>query len=325
VPKGHGLLVNVKGGAGVIRIAAIDIGTNSVRLLVADLCDSSLQPIYKDLQTTRLGKGVDSEGILSEKAMDNTLEAVKGFKDISLSMGAEDILVMATSAVRDAKNGTKFVSKIQELGLIVRILSGEDEAELGFLGASAGIKNIEGKILTVDIGGGSTELVLGTKGHIDCLTSINIGAVRLTERYAKSDPIKPVELERAAKHVKDALDEIKFGKIINNATMVGIGGTVTSLASIDQAMIVYNRELIHGYHLSKSRVVGILNRLAGLSLEERQKVPGLQPKRADIIVMGIVILKCIMEFNKLDSIFVSEWDNLEGLVYKRYIPHHKLP
>lgn len=306
------------------KIAAIDIGTNSVRLLIVEFVGALFNPILKCLETTRLGAGVDSRGFLSAASMDKTFRVVETFKEKAISMGAEDMFALATSAVRDALNGRDFIRRVENLGLKIEILSGEDEAKLGFSGASL-VPGLTGKkIIAVDIGGGSTELILGKNHQIDFLTSIDIGAVRLTEKFIKNDPPTKEEIHAVKKYVNNKLKEIEHQISDKNIFMVGIGGTITSLAAITQQLTEYKRELIHKSILSKSMVERTMRRLVGIKLKEREKIPGLQPKRADIIIAGIVILDEIMDFLNQKSLMVSEWDNLEGAIYHKFIICEKI-
>ncbi|MDI6705086.1 MAG: Ppx/GppA phosphatase family protein [Bacillota bacterium] len=298
------------------RAAVIDVGTNSVRLLIADFGEIGLKIQLKEILTTRLGKGVDRDRRLSSQAINNTLDAIRKFRDRAISLGAGNVLVIATSAVRDAVNGETFMQEVKKLAVRTKILTGNEEAELGFLGACLGIGNIEGKVLLIDIGGGSTELVLGSGNAIHYMTSLDIGAVRLTEKFGNSNTASRCQLDSISDFVKKQLSGMEFPNNQEIARMVGIGGTITSLAAIDQKLEIYDRNAVHGYVLQKEQIDRILELMLCLTLEERQKIPGLQRERADIIVAGIIILKCVMEYFAQHEIHVSEWDNLEGAVYK---------
>lgn len=309
----------------MVKRAAIDIGTNSVRLLIAEISDGRIEKTYKQVLTTRLGQGLNNTGMLSETAVNKTIDAIDVLAKKAISMGAQSILAIATSAVRDAINGQQFIRQVQNTGVSVRVLSGKQEAELGFLGATAQMSYAATEIVVVDIGGGSTELVRGDyKGIIDGV-SLNLGAVRLTERLSVTGPIGPLGLERISQHVTSVLEDTNFFiETAQGVRLVGIGGTITSLAAIILGMEVYNRDLIHGHVITLGDIDKTLKKIAPMGLDDRKKLPGLQPERADIIVAGTVILICLMKRMGIESIEVSEWDNLEGLIYSHYIYNHKL-
>lgn len=306
------------------RVAVIDVGTNSVRLLIADFGKIGLEVKLKDILTTRLGKGVDRDRKLSGQAINNTLAAIRKFRDRAIFLGATDILVIATSAVRDAVNGEAFMQEVKDLAVRTKILTGNDEAELGFLGACLGMENIEGKVLLIDIGGGSTEIVMGSGNTIDYMTSLNIGAVRLTEKFSYSNIKGQCQSYSIFDFVHKQLSGIGFPNNQEVARMIGIGGTITSLAAIDQKLEKYDRNAVHGYVLKKEQIDSMLKSMLCLTLEERQKIPGLQTERADIIVAGTIILKCVMEYFDQNKIHVSEWDNLEGAVYKWWLENQTI-
>jgi exopolyphosphatase/guanosine-5'-triphosphate,3'-diphosphate pyrophosphatase len=307
----------------MVKMAAIDLGSNSIRLLVTETDNLRLKPLLKDLRTTRLGTGVSKNGVLSRKAMEKTLEAVRDFKEKAISMGAGDIIVIATSAVRDAANREGFIGRIRELGLEVKTLGGEEEAELGFLGAVSGLKDINSGIFLVDIGGRSTELVLGKKAGVERSKSLELGAVRLTESFAEDDPVNMAELERIEHSVMHKIIQDTKDIAIGDAEMIGIGGTITTLAAIAQGMEEYDPPRIHNYILNRTVIEDIFKELLRLNIEQRQKIPGLQPERADIIVAGTIILKSLMEHWGFERLTVSEWDNLEGAIYQNLISVHE--
>ncbi len=305
--------------------AAIDIGTNSVRLLVVNVKDDGLPyPLLKCLETTRLGAGVDAEGILSDSAMDRTLKAVNALKGKARSMGAEDIAVIATSAVRDAGNGPDFVNKIKSQGLNIDVLDGREEAKLGFYGAVLGCGKPGKEIVVIDIGGGSTELSFGENSHIRLATSMDIGAVRMTERFLQNDIIIEKEVAAVRIYVRNELAHLRYNPADSSLYMIGIGGTITSLAAIDQKLAEYRSHLVHRYIIDKHSIEKMIKELSRMPLEERKKVPGLHPGRADIIVAGAIILDEIMDFLQAKSIMTSEWDNLEGVIFHKFIQNDEI-
>ncbi|KPU42773.1 guanosine-5'-triphosphate,3'-diphosphate pyrophosphatase [Oxobacter pfennigii] len=298
-------------------LGAMDIGTNSTRLLIADV-DGEVKRIEKHTIITRLGKMVDQSKRLGQEGIDKNINALLRFKELCLSYGIRDVYAIATSAVRDASNRYEFISAVKrETGIDIEVISGEKEAQLGFLGASSVVK--EGYCLICDIGGGSTELILGLDGKVIKGQSIDIGSVRITERFSglntSEDNIKNA-YEYIKAIVNSAVDDIKT---IKNISLVGIGGTVTTLAAIDMGLTTYDIDRVHEYKLNKNRVDAIFSRFISLSLEERYNIPGLQRERADVIPMGTLILKTVMEVTNLYSITVSEKDNLDGLLIDRCI------
>src|SRR5581483_7474237 len=222
-------------------------------------------------------------------------------------LGAERVLAVATSAVRDADNGEAFLGEIEwSYGFATRLLAGDEEALLTFRGVSAG-RTLEPHTLVVDIGGGSTELVLGGPNGVDWHVSLDLGCVRLTERFLRSDPPAAAELEACAKAVRAQL------RPLDVRAAVGVAGTVTSLTALDLGLVEYDPERVHGHLLSAEAVAGELARLASLPLAERRDVPGLEPERAPVIVAGAIILHEILQHARLPGIEASERDLLDGV------------
>lgn len=284
------------------RVASIDIGTNSTRLLVAEYTGEHLNRIETGLITTRLGKGMAGGKLLLE-TMQSTADAVGLFYQKALDLGAGAVTAAATSAVRDASNKADFLELVKKrTGLTVRVLSGEEEAALSWRGVLSGLPVEPAATLVIDIGGGSTEFIWMRGARLN-LVSVNAGAVRLTA--AGADEAVTYNI------LRPALEEV--GRCAP-ACLVGVGGTVTTLAAIDQQLALYDPDRVHGYNLSLMSVQRILKMLKGMEVAERRKVPGLQPARADIIVAGVHIAVMIMEKLGLASMLVSECDILYGLV-----------
>lgn len=299
------------------KVAIIDIGTNSMRLMIATINNGQIVDREKTLETTRMGQGIDKNGYLSGETIERNFAALKKFVGIAHKQKVEKIVAFATSALRDASNREEFIHKVEkELSLEIQLLSGEREAEIGFKGVMGEIDTE--RLLVIDIGGGSTEFILGSKKEgIESLTSINIGALRMTEKFIAHDPISAVELKDLEKNIKEQLLPLKEKlSLMEDAKIVGIAGTITTLSAMKQQMEYYDWRKIHQSTLSFKEIAGILQQLIPLNIEERKKIKGLQPKRADIIIAGIVILKCIMEVFAIESIMISESDNLEGMVYE---------
>lgn len=298
-----------------MKRAAVDLGTNSARLLVAEVEDK-IERIEKITTITRLGQGVDKSRRLSNEAIDRNIDLLLKYKKIAEGYGVYDIKAIATSAVRDAANKDEFVKRVKDAaGIDLDVISGDLEAELGFLGASS---IMGGEMCTViDIGGGSTEFIAGKDGVISKAKSIDIGAVRLTEKFFGPDMPVNVSVSAAHDYIVNMIQEIaKEIKGLRSFMLLGIGGTVTTLAAIDMELSPYDCDRVHRFKLQKSSVDDIFKRLISMSLDERKKLKGLQPERVDIIPAGTLILKTIMEELNIDYITVSEYDNLEGLLLK---------
>ncbi|SFH00030.1 exopolyphosphatase / guanosine-5'-triphosphate,3'-diphosphate pyrophosphatase [Desulfotomaculum arcticum] len=281
--------------------AAIDVGSNSTRLLVADVQEGQVVPIVTDMRTTRLGQGF-MEGRLLEEAMSRTIAAIEDFVRCSYEHGVNKIYIAATSAVRDAQNSREFADAVySSTGIELRVLSGTEEARLSYEGAIAGTDSGEG-ITVVDIGGGSTEFTWVSSGRPRSV-SVNAGAVRMTEWGCGQEQVEAV--------LKEAIEAVKPDC---HGDVVGVGGTVTTLAAMAQVLRVYDREKVHGYKLTLNMVKQIYHHLIGLPVEARKRLPGLQPERADIIPAGTLILSKILRGLEKEYVVVSEADILYGLV-----------
>lgn len=264
-----------------------------------------------------MGHGVDSHGFINEETMERNLEALHQFIDLARREKVDDIYVMGTSALRDSKNRNEFVKKAKELtGVQVEVIGGKQEALLGFCGAIAGLKT-SGYVLIIDIGGGSTEFMLGSREEgILFSESLNIGALRMTEKFVKNDKVSMEERNQIAEFVNRDMDSIiEFLEAYPITQLIGIGGTITTYSAIVQNMKTYDMNKIHNSTIKREQVSHLVDFMAEQTLEERKTVSGLQPKRADIIVAGGVILETILKKLHRDSITVSEYDNLEGLIY----------
>lgn len=297
------------------KVAVIDMGSNSIRLLLAELKSGKLLQAEKQLRMTRLGSGVAQTGRLQADNMNATLEAIREFKAVSDGYGAKTLGAFATSAVREAENGVEFAARVQrETGVTVEIISGEEEAELGFKGVLAGLKR-PARVLVIDIGGGSVELILGDSNGIDQKISLPLGAVRMTEGWLPQDPPELLEMDLMRVEIRSQLAGFRGAvKDFGPDIAVGIGGTATALGAIALEMDRYDRGRIQGYRMDLAALGSILNRLCGMSLDARRQVPGLQPKRADIIIAGALVLETILDTFNLGAYEVSDFDNLEGLL-----------
>lgn len=294
-----------------MKLGAIDVGTNSCRMLIVDYYQGRYQVLKQGLITTRLGEGVARTGLLKEKAIERALKAIKNFLWEMRKAGVEKVTLVGTSALRDVKNAGELTARLeQETGNKLKIISGREEARLIYTGVSIDLTGDD--FLIIDIGGGSTEFIWQEAKQV-VFKSLNIGAVRMTEGYI-SDPVKPVD-NAELKVLKEAVND-KLTQLKNNHSFraIGLGGTITTLAAIDLEMQEYESVKIHRYKLTRDKVKEILARLSKLYLDERKEIPGLQPERADIIIAGTMILQTIMEKFQLAEITISEHGILYGII-----------
>jgi exopolyphosphatase/guanosine-5'-triphosphate,3'-diphosphate pyrophosphatase len=298
------------------RIAVVDLGTNSTRLLVAAVSDGRVESLERRTEITRLGEGVDSAGRLSPVAIKRVFDTVASFRQAIDAHGAERAIAVATSAVRDAANGEDFRRALSErFDIDARIISGDEEARLSFLGATAGRPPGGDPLLMLDIGGGSTEFVVGVAGSDPTFhVSTRVGSVRQTERHVPDDPPTEDQLAAVAGEVAAVIEAEVPTSVRREAAMgVAVAGTATSIASIDQELDPYDPDRVHGYRLDRYAVEEILDHLAKLPLEERREVVGLRPARAPTIVAGAIILREAMRAFDLDWMEMSETDILDGV------------
>jgi exopolyphosphatase/guanosine-5'-triphosphate,3'-diphosphate pyrophosphatase len=297
-------------------VAAIDCGTNSTRLLVAD---ASGQPLERLMRITRLGEGVDATGRLSPEAIDRCIDVVRQYRGIIDRLEAVSTRLVATSAVRDAANGEVFLDAAAEAsGVQPELLTGIEEGRLSLAGAVAELDEGDGPFLIVDIGGGSTELVVGSGPDdpaIDAV-SLQLGCVRILERYFHHDPPTADELATAQSGVMDALDGAAAAhpRFAEANRLVGLAGTVSTISALQQRLADYDRSRIHHSVLTAAQAKEWFHRLAGENTEARLARPGLVPGRADVIVGGALVLDAVMARFGFDQCLVSESDILDGLV-----------
>lgn len=292
-------------------VASIDCGTNSVRLLITD----GQNQIERLMRITRLGQGVDATGMLDPEAIERTLSVLREYKEVIDQNNVQKIRMAATSASRDAKNRDDFFNAAERiLGVRPELLSGEEEGRLSFLGATADLDLSLGPFLVCDIGGGSTEFVYGTE-NAEQTISVDMGCVRMTEAWLLSDPPLPEELSQALSvieiHLDDVLREVPDAP--QAKTFVGLAGTVSNTAMVEQGLPEYDRDKVHHFVLTKAAVEDVFRTLATESVEERKFNPGLEPQRADVIVGGLCVLVMIMRRFGFSECVVSEADILDGL------------
>ena len=301
-----------------LRLASIDIGTNTVLMLIADVQrDGSLTVVRDEHCIGRLGKGVDEYGIILKETFDRIHDILFQFQKIADSHGIQHISVCGTSALRDAKNRQEFVDFMKEkLALEIRILSGMEEAELTYLGVVSEYRTkIGSKSYTVlDIGGGSTEIVTGSETHVTSSISIDIGSVRLTERILKKNPPDTGQLEHAFQFVRDQLKDIFPLSPAN--IVIGVAGTLTTLAALDLRMESFDKNLIRRHILKVETIDRIFQELRPLTLDQLQKYPQIHPSRADILLAGIIILRETLRKLNVSIITVSERGLRYGIIIK---------
>jgi exopolyphosphatase / guanosine-5'-triphosphate,3'-diphosphate pyrophosphatase len=300
--------------------AAVDCGTNSTRLLVVDAAGRTLERITT---ITRLGAGVDARGHLDDGALTRTLEVIAGYRDTWTAHGVapENVRVAATSAVRDATDRERFFTAVHDLtGVAAEVLSGDDEARMAFLGA-VGAVDVARPVAVVDIGGGSTELILGDGAdRLVAATSLQLGTVRVTERHLAGDPPGAEELAAADRMIAAVLDDAagwfagRGHDLASAATLVGVAGTVTTLAATHLALDPYRDAAVHGQRLAVADVAGWADRLAAMTVAARRVLPGIPAGREDVIAAGARILLGVMHRWGFDEVVVSAADNLDGLI-----------
>ena len=294
-------------------VAVVDCGTNTTRLLISD---GRSPAVERRSKITRLGRGVDAAGRLDPEAVERTLDCLRDYRDAIDRHRPTALRVVATSAVRDAANRSEFLGPAESiLGAAPEVLPGHEEASLGFRGAVRDLDPAEGPFLVVDIGGGSTELSFGAERCTDAL-SMDIGSVRLTEKYVHHDPPLPEELSACLSvtelHLDDAVRAI--GALAEPCRLVGVAGTITTVAAVELGLAAYDRDAIHHFRMSKEAVEDVFRTLATEALADRVHNPGLHPGRADVIVAGVCILVRIMRYFDFDECLVSESDLLDGMV-----------
>ena len=294
------------------RFAAIDCGTNSTRLLIGDGTTTH----ERLMRITRLGAGVGASGRLAADAIERVIDCLRDYREVMDRHELAGIRMVATSAARDAANRDEFLDAAQRVvGVRPELLSGREEGELSFLGATSDLEPGDGPFVVIDIGGGSTEFSVGTTSCEGAL-SIQVGCVRMTEHYLAHDPPLPEELSNCLADLAVDLDDVRrqLPGVATAATFVGLAGTVSTVAAVEQGLAAYDRDAIHHSRLSKVAVEDVFRTLATESLADRVHNPGLERQRADVIVGGCCVLVSIMRAFGYDSCLVSECDILDGLV-----------
>jgi exopolyphosphatase/guanosine-5'-triphosphate,3'-diphosphate pyrophosphatase len=299
-----------------VRVAVVDIGTNSTRLLVADVhSDRSVDELVRHSEVTRLGQGVDATGALAPDAMARVFAVLAAYRAEIDEHRVERNLAVLTSAVRDAANGAEFTARVRgDYGLDARTLSGDEEAGLTFLGATSGRADDDDHTLVViDIGGGSTEFIIGAGGHASFHVSTQAGVVRMTERHIDTDPPRPQQLQALEADTHEVFDAALPREQRDRVTAgIAVAGTATSAAAIELELVPYDPDRVHGHRLLLATVELLLARLADMDNDQRRRVAGLHPDRAPTIVAGMILLAEAMRAFGLDAVEVSEHDILRG-------------
>jgi exopolyphosphatase/guanosine-5'-triphosphate,3'-diphosphate pyrophosphatase len=301
----------------VTRVAAIDCGTNSIRLLVADLAGDRLTDVVRRMEIVRLGEGVDRTGRLAPAAIERTRVALAGYADEIKTLEAQRVRMVATSASRDAANAADFAAMVVDtLGVAPEVVSGDEEARLSFTGAVRGLPaDLPAPYLVVDIGGGSTEFVRG-RADVNAAISIDIGCVRITERHLRADPPTPDQVAAAEADIRAEVDRALAAVGGRSArTLVGLAGSVTTVAGIALGLAVYDPERIHHARVGYADVAKVTADLLAATHEQRLAIPVMHPGRADVIGAGALILRVIMQQARADAVVASEHDILDGIAW----------
>jgi exopolyphosphatase / guanosine-5'-triphosphate,3'-diphosphate pyrophosphatase len=304
----------------VTRVAAIDCGTNSIRLLIADLPtdpDAPLVDIVRSMEIVRLGAGVDQTGRLAPAAIERTRAALAGYADQIKDLGAQRVRMVATSASRDAANADEFEGMVlATLGSAPEVVTGDEEARLSFTGAVKGLPaTFPPPYLVVDIGGGSTEFVVGN-GSVEHAISVDIGCVRMTERHLHDDPPTAEQVAAAVADIAAAVDRALLAVPVKDAaTLVGLAGSVTTVTAIALGLDSYRPERIHHASVSYAQVAAVTSELLRQSAAQRAEHPVMHPGRADVIGAGALVLRTIMERTGIDTVVASEHDILDGIAW----------
>ncbi len=299
-----------------MKFASIDIGTNTILLLIAKVEAGKLHPLYEKETVVRLGEGLQRNGVLLQDAMNRGIQTLAQYIEQSREMGVQKLFAAGTSALREAKNAQDFLKLAEEkLGLSIEVISGEEEAQLSFLAVAKDTQERQKPTLVVDIGGGSSEFILGKGNQIDQWVSLPMGSVRFAEEFLRSNPVQEEEWGRMEKKIREFLHGIPRSR--EKVSMVAVGGTATTLASVEQALQDFIPEQIHHFVLKREALKNQLFLYRSKTIEERRKIPGLPPSRADVIPAGGAILYLAMEALECPAALISCHGVRYGLLYKK--------
>jgi exopolyphosphatase/guanosine-5'-triphosphate,3'-diphosphate pyrophosphatase len=304
----------------VRRFAFIDIGTNTILCLIAELKNDGSFDVLDDLaEITRLGQGVHQTGRISPEGEERSLKVLQRYLERCKRLNVEEIIAVGTSALRDARNSAEVRARFKEqLGLDVRVISGDEEAVYSFLAVQKGLPLNRRELLVVDVGGGSTEFIRGNAAGVVEAISINVGSVRLTEQFLHSDPVQTEECEKMVVAIEKELARLpdqwlKDGSIL---TLVGIAGTFTTLSAVEKKLVCYTHGEVHGSRLTLSEVRRKVALFQGKTITERKAIPGLEPKRADVILAGACLIERIMTLFHSERVIVSDQGVRYGLLHE---------
>ncbi|MDR1712798.1 MAG: hypothetical protein LBR39_01390 [Coriobacteriales bacterium] len=306
-----------------MRVAAIDLGTATTRLLIADVCAGVVEELERDCIITHLGEGLAATGLIHQEAVERELAVCAGYLEriaayeCAGTQPVESIWAVATSAMRDAANSQSVLAALRQIGLEVEIISGKLEAELGFSGTLSGFADtpeIDNQaVLVIDVGGGSTELALGLHHHIMLSRSFDAGSRRITDRFLSSDPPTAGELKTARDWLMTLMWDFFAEMPIQPQLAIGVAGAATSAIAVRESLEPYDREQVHRARISAGELRNVLKDLANMNLEQRRQRVGLDPARAPIIVGGLIVLDVVLELADLDELTISETDTLHGM------------
>jgi exopolyphosphatase / guanosine-5'-triphosphate,3'-diphosphate pyrophosphatase len=303
------------------RCAFIDIGTNTILCLIAELRDGGRFRVLDDLaEITRLGQGVDRTGLISQEGEQRSSAVLRGYLAACKTLGVGEVIAVGTSALRDARNSLEVRQRWHlELGLEVRVIGGDDEARYSFLAAQRGLPLTADELLVIDIGGGSTEFIRGNDSGVTHALSLNLGSVRLTERFIRSDPVRAEEVADLTSAIDNELVALgqHWRHLVVASTWVGTAGTFTTMAAVEKKLIRYSHSVVHGSHLAHVEVQRQVQLYRSKTLAERKAIPGLEPKRADVILAGAVLIDRMMTLFGARQLIVSDQGVRYGLLYER--------
>jgi exopolyphosphatase/guanosine-5'-triphosphate,3'-diphosphate pyrophosphatase len=297
-------------------MASIDIGTNTILLLIAEVDQGRIKPLFEMETVVRLGERIHENGILLKEAMRRGLQTLSQYLERCRAMGVQEIFAVGTNALREAKNSQDFLKLVEEkLDLSIEVISGKEEAQLSFLAVARDLEETGKTFLVVDIGGGSTEFILGKGDQIRQWMSLPLGSVRFTEQFLHSDPVREEEWQEMEREIRKPLINIPHAK--EPLSIVAVGGTATTLASVEQGLEEFAVEKIHHFVLKKEALKNQLHLYRTKSIEERKKIAGLPMTRAEVILAGAAILYLTMEEVKCPSVLISSHGVRYGVIYKR--------
>ena len=301
------------------RKAVIDVGSSSIKFFLGEHTeDGSLRTIVDENDIQRIAEGLRETGEISPAAMTRNIEAVSRFAKKARENGADEIICIGTMALRNAANAVDFLKKVREAcGVKVKVISGEEEARLSYLAVLSGLPMQDEKIVIFDTGGGSTEFVFGEGSTVNKRFSVDIGNIRITEKFFKNDPVTQEEVEMAKKEIESIFTRYDIKGEINQ--LVGMGGTVTSMGAVKHGMEFYKPDVIHGSKLTIADIEAQVLDYSNKTVEERRQIVGLQPKRADVILAGACILRAILKLLGANEVTISDRGIRHGLAFDKFV------